>query len=201
MKTTDTFTAVIATILMTLTCNAVEPWRITQATDPMTDETSYMVYTTGSEVTMSEYLAYRPNLVIKITPKNATKSGSMTYTADIMLSIETDGLRRGNTPITTRYDRNAPTTEDWDTSTDRRAAFAPNWKTTMRNIVSSTNLLVRYTTTLGHVRTTRFDVRNLQPTLKEVKRRYIASDQPTIEPSGSHVKTKEVKRVGKRVGN
>ena len=118
MKTTDTFTAVIATILMTLTCNAVEPWRINKSIDPMTDELTYHVHTVGSKVSIDEYMSYNPELVIRIKPKNLTESGGMKYQADIMVVIETDGLRRGNTPITTRYDRNAPTTEDWDTSTD-----------------------------------------------------------------------------------
>ena len=198
-KTTHAIAALFA-ILITATCNAVEPWRIDQATDPITDETTYMVSTPGSKVTMSEYLAYQPELVIRITPKNATASGGMMYKADIMISIETDGLRRGNTPITIRYDRDAPSTEDWDTSTDRHAAFFPDWKSAMSKLGTSTNLTVRYTTTLGYIRTTRFDVRNLKPTLKEVKRRYMATRQPTNQPTRSHVKTNDDQRVGKRVG-
>lgn len=185
MKKTDTFTftALFATILITATCNAVEPWCIDKSIDPMTDELTYMVYTVGSKVFIDEYMSYKPELVIRIKPQNLTESGGMQYLADIMVVIETDGLTRRNTTIMTRYDRNAPTTEVWNTSTDRRAAFAPSWKTAMRNIASSTNLLVRYTTTLGHERTTRFDVRNLQPTLKEVKRRYISTHPPVKSPT------------------
>lgn len=40
----------------------------------------------------------------------------------------------------------------------------------------------------------------MRPTLKEVKRRYMATRQPTNQPTRSHVKTNDDQRVGKRVG-
>ena len=187
--------SLIVTLLIATICNAVEPWRINKSIDPMTDELTYIVYTVGSKVSIGEYLSYNPELVFRIKPKNLTESGGMKYKADIMFVIETDGLRSENAQIMTRYDRNAPTTEYWDTSTDRHAAFAPDWQAAMRNIESSTNLLIRYTTTLGHVRTTRFDVRNLLPTLKEVKRSYMASGKATIEHRGPNTETSIVQPV------
>lgn len=152
------------------------PWKITYSSDEMTDETSYYVYTTGSLVRMTEYMSYRPDLVMKVTPKGETPTGGIKYDGDIMIQIETDGLNRGQCEMVTRFNREKPTTEFWQTSTSRHAAFSPDWKATLAKLTAATNLTVRYVTTLGHVRTSTFDVTGLTNALKQVKTMYCSGD-------------------------
>jgi hypothetical protein len=149
------------------------PWRISETVDEMTDEISYFVYTPGSVVRLTEYMSYRPDLVVKVTPKGTTNAGVMKYVGDIMIQIETDAFNRSKCEITTRYNREKPTTELWTTSTDRHAAFPPDWKQTISKLSAATNFTVRYVTTLGYVRTSTFDVTGLTNALKQVKSRHL----------------------------
>ena len=148
-------------------------WQISESADAMTDEISYYVHTPGSTVRMTEYMSYRPELVVKVTPKGTTATGGMKYTGDVMIQIETDGFDRSQCEIMTRYNRDKPTAELWQTSTSRHAAFAPDWQQTISKLSAATNLTVRYTTTLGHVRTSTFDVTGLKDALKQVKARHL----------------------------
>jgi hypothetical protein len=77
----------------------------------------------------------------------------------------------------TRFDREKPTTALWNTSADRHAAFAPDWKGTIAKLSAATNLTVRYTTTLGAVRTATFDVSGLTNALKQVKTRFLSQQK------------------------
>lgn len=167
---------VIALISCVFVCMSVyaSPWKIHKSQDEITDEISYYVYSTGSRIDVFPSVSYRPDLVIKIFPKSVTRSNGLSYVADVMLSIENDGLTRNQTEIITRYNRQPASTETWTTSTDRRAAFAPNWKSTLKKIIAATNLTVRYQTTLGHIRTATFDVSGLTNALKQVKSQYLA---------------------------
>ena len=164
---------ILATFALAATFAYAVPWQISETVDEMTDEISYFVHTPGSVVRLTEYMNYRPELVVKVTPKGATNAGGMKYVGDVMIQIETDGLTRGQSEITTRYNREKPTAELWTTSTDRHAAFAPNWKQTISKLSAATNFTVRYVTTLGHVRTTMFDVSGLTNALKQVKSRHL----------------------------
>lgn len=152
-------------------------WRISESADEMTDEISYYVYARGSTVCMTEYMSYNPDLVVKVTPKGTNAAGGMKYAGDVMIQIETDAFSRGQCEITTRYNRDKPTVELWDTSTDRHAAFAPDWKQMISRLSVATNLTVRYVTTLGHVRTSTFDVTDLTNALKQVKTRHLAQSK------------------------
>ena len=153
------------------------PWQISQTVDEMTDEISYLVHLPGSVVRMTEYMSYRPELVVKVTPKATTKSGSIKYVGDVYFAIETDGLKRGQCEVVTRFDREKPTAALWNTSTDRHAAFAPDWKRTLSKLKAATNLTVRYVTTLGDVRTTSFDVTGLTNALSQVRTRHLAQQK------------------------
>lgn len=156
------------------------PWRISEETDEINDEKSYYITASGSAVEISDYLSYRPMIVFKITPVGKTTSGGMTYAGKIYLVIETDGLTRGECGMCTRYDKNKATVEEWNTSTDRHAAFSPNWKSELAKLTSATNLTVRYITTLGNIRTSTFDVRGLSNALHQVNVKYLATNPPTI---------------------
>lgn len=166
--------AIIAATTATLRSYCETPWQISETVDEMSDEISYLVHSTGSVVRLDDCMSYNPALVVKVTPKGITETGGLQYVGDVYLSIETDGLKRGQCEIMTRFNREKPTVELWNTSTDRRAAFSPNWKRTLSKLSASTNLIVRYETTLGHIRTATFDVTHLTNSLKQVKSRYLS---------------------------
>jgi hypothetical protein len=164
----------IAALALAAPSACAATWQISETVDEISDELSYLVHAPGSVVRTSEYMSYRPELVVKVTPKGSTNAGGMKYVGDVMIQIETDGLTRGQCEITTRYNRDSPATEIWTTSSDRRAAFSRDWKTTISKLAVSTNLTARYTTTLGRTRTTTFNVAGLTNALKQVKALYFA---------------------------
>ena len=168
---------ILATFALAATFACAVPWQISETVDEISDELSYLVHAPGSVVRLTEYMSYRPELVVKVTPKCTTESGSLKYAGAVYFAIETDGLRRGQCEVVTRFDREKPTAETWNTSTDRHAAFAPDWKRTISRLSAATNLTVRYTTTLGAVRTATFDVRGLTNALKQVKTRFLSQQK------------------------
>lgn len=165
----------IAAISAATAADDASPWRITESTDEITDEKTYFVYCLGSPIRPMECSSYRPSICVKVTPKKTTETGSLLYSGGVLLSIETDHLKRGTCEITTRFDREKATTETWNTTADRDGALAPSWKAVVRKLNAATNLTVRYTTTLGHVRTSTFDVRGLTNALHQVKVKHLAT--------------------------
>lgn len=148
------------------------PWTILESTDEITDETSYYVVSTGSQVG-DGLMRYKPDLVIRIMPKGTTPTGGMMYKPEIMIQLgDFDGVNRHGCELTLRYDKRKPIVETWIPSTDRRAMFAPDDMKTLRRLEVSTNVTARFTTTLGYVRTSTFDVSGLTNILNQVKVRY-----------------------------
>ena len=159
---------------------AVTPWQVRESTDEITDETSYYVFTTGSKVG-DGLMHYAPDLVIRVKPKGLTPTGGMKYKPEIMIRLgDFDGVNRHGCELTLRYDKRKPIVETWIPSTDRRAMFAPDDMKTLSCLEASTNLIIRFTTTLGYVRTSTFDVHGLTNALHQVKAKYLATNPPTI---------------------
>lgn len=149
------------------------PWSVREHTDDITDDLSYLVVQPASDaIEIMPLVTYRPAIVLQISPKGFTPTGGMTYKSDAVLKIETEGLVRSGTDVTTRFDKDPPTTAHWESSTDRRAAFHPKPKQFISDLLAHTNLIVRYTTSLGNVRTARFDVTDLMQSLKKAKALY-----------------------------
>lgn len=171
---------IIAAISAATAADDVSPWRIDESVDEITDEKIYYVYSTGSKVG-DELLHYRPDLVVRIIPKGLTPTGEMMCKPEIMIQLgDFDGVDRQGCDMILRYDKRKPVTETWAASTSRRAVFSLNDKKTLTQLKASTNLIVRFTTTLGHVRTSTFDVRGLTNALHAVKLKYLATNPPTI---------------------
>lgn len=149
------------------------PWMIRESTDEITDEKSYYVFSTGSKIGDS-IMHYEPNLVIRVKPKGLTPTGEMKYKPEIMIQLgDFDGIDRNGCELTLRCDKRKPLVETWIPSTDRRAMFAPDDMKTLKRLKVSTNLTVRFTTTLGYVRTSTFNVSGLTKALKQVKSRHL----------------------------
>lgn len=168
---------IIAATIIAIAAFLRAEWNIDEMTDEMTDEKYYFVSCFGSVVSMTDTMKYRPALVVKVTPKKMTDTGAMLYNGGFMFSIEIDAFKRNQDEIALRFNRDKPIVETWNTSTDRHSLFSPDWKATLRKLSASTNLTVRYITTLGHVRTTRFDTTGLTNTLKQVKKKYLKAKE------------------------
>jgi hypothetical protein len=152
---------------------AFADWTIVTMTDPMTDVTKYSIVTKGEPVAMSDVMKYDPELYFRITPvEYNAKTDRMSYRADVFFAIQTEGLRRGESTVKIRFDRNPAEDTTITSSTERRAGFFANPSGFISKATSSTNLLVRFTTTLGAVRTLKFRVDGLMDQLKEVKKRF-----------------------------
>ena len=95
----------------------------------------------------------------------------MRHKCDAIISID-EGFTRGETEIITRFDKAKATAQNWPTSTSRRAAFAPQPFEFLRAVAGATNLTVRFTTTLGDVRTIKFSVADFKAAMNEVVARY-----------------------------
>ena len=166
-----TFTTGGALFFCALT--AFADWTIVPTTDEMTDVTKYSIVTTGEPVAMSDVMKYTPELHFRITPvKYDPKTDRMSYSAEAFFAIQTEGLRRGESPVKIRFDRKPAQDVTVTASTERRAGFFANPSGFISKATSSTNLLVRFTTTLGAVRTLKFRVDGLTDQLKESKKRF-----------------------------
>ena len=154
---TTLFTALI------LSLSGRAEWKIATENDPITDDRQALAYTKGTTVDGSTF-DYQPILGVMLTQ---AKSGKMTV--DAMISIQTDGLRRRSTQVTYRLDSSDAVTVNAETSSDRRTAYIPNPVKFASDMKAHTNLTVRYTTTLGAVRTTRFNLAGLSDALKSAR--------------------------------
>lgn len=163
------------------------PWSVREHTDDITDELSYLVVQPASDaIEIMPLVTYRPAIVLQVVPNGFTPTGGMTYKADAILKIDSEGLVRSGTDVTIRFDKDPPTTAHWESSTDRRAAFHPKPSSFISNLLSHTNLIVRYATTLGDIRTSKFDITELQSALQKVKALYSKQKPPdaiAIAPS------------------
>ena len=166
-----TFTTGGALFFCALT--AFADWTIVPTTDEMTDVTKYCIVTTGEPVAITDFLNYTPELYFRITPVDYNaKTDKMFYRSEAFFAIQTEGLRRGESPVKIRFDRKPVQDVTVTASTERRAGFFGNPSGFISEATASTNLLVRFTTTLGAVRTLKFRVDGLTDQLKEVKKRF-----------------------------
>ena len=152
---------------------AFADWTIVPTTDEMTDVTKYSIVTTGDPVAITDFLKYTPELYFRITPVDYNaKTDKMFYRSEVFFAIQTEGLRRGESQVKIRFDRKPVQDVTVTASTERRAGFFGNPSGFISEATASTNLLVRFTTTLGAVRTLKFRVDGLMDQMKAVKKTF-----------------------------
>ena len=157
-------------------------WTIVTVDDPMTDAKKYSIVTKGDPVQLTDFMQYVPELHVRVTPISYdAKTNRMRYSWEVFFAIETEGLRRGESPAKIRFDKNPAEDVTITASTDRRAGFFAPKSKMLDKIAASTNLLVRFSTTLGAVRTVKFPVAGLIPKLKEVKRSVARSTSSPVQ--------------------
>ncbi len=138
----------------------------------MTDAISYIMFTVGDKIDITDYMGYTPQLQVMFTPlKYSRSSRQLAAKMDVYFSIETEGLRRGSFQALARIDDHKAKTLTFNTSTDRRAGFFPDGPATVKTLKKAHKLLIRYTTTLGSIRTAHFQVDGLEAAIDEIKNR------------------------------
>ena len=156
-------------------------WQINTITDEMTDVTSYAISTAGTEVDTGMIVKYQPWLHFRITPVAFDREkNQMHYRAETFFAIEHEGLKRGSTDAMIRYDKHPAETVTVTTSTERRAGFFKPGMDYLQKALSATNVTIRYTTTLGGIRTSRFNVSGLLDQLRSVKKLHAESLTKTV---------------------
>lgn len=159
------------------------PLTATRHLDPMTDVTTYSVSIAGER--MVDNVSYTPRLIVRVKPTAYARSAKkLDYTAEVYVAFEADGARRNSQTVEIRFDKDAPITADCATSTDRRAFWLPAGS--LERLFNVNRLTVRYTTTLGAVRTYYFNVAALTSVnLTSAVAREVLNDRPkgvTINP-------------------
>lgn len=150
-------------------------WDIVETTDAMTDERSYTLITRSEKlVTIQPYVQYFAGLNIRITPKRIEAGDKVISKQELYFTIDTEGLKRSGVEVQLRLDKGEPVWETWDPSTDRRAAFSPKANSTIGKLVQAQRLTLRYSTTLGDIRTVCFPLDGLREALRETKKRILA---------------------------
>lgn len=156
-------------------------WQINTITDEMTDVTSYAISTAGTEVDTGMIVKYQPWLHFRITPISYDRTKNlMHYRAETFFAIEHEGLKRGSTDAMIRFDKQPAQTVTVTTSTERRAGFFEPGMNYLQKALSATNVTIRYTTTLGGIRTSRFNVSGLLDQIRSVKKLHAESLTKTV---------------------
>lgn len=159
----------ICALCAAFSITAAADWQIDEDTDEITDQLSYYIVSKGDKYQVSDFLNESPYIILKITPAEITDTGALKYKFESYFQVKSDGMNRHGIIATVRFDKNPP--EEWlcETSTDRRSAFFPKARDPIGRLSSATNLIIRFETTLGAVRTLHFDVSGLKQKLLELK--------------------------------
>lgn len=152
---------------------ADDGWEILESKDEMTDDAIYTIMRLADEETrIDEFSSYRAALCVRLTVLGVTESGGLKCKQELFFHIEVDGLRRGSTTVTLRFDSDKAYEEEWDTGVTRRGAFSPKAVSTIAKLRKAKMLRIRYVTTMGAVRTVKFTLDGLSEKLQEVKKRH-----------------------------
>ena len=159
---------IIATILIFALCQISLAWKAETHTDEMTDAKQFVVWTTGTVVRINSLVEYTPQLQVRMTsPTYLPDTDKIRAKFELLFTIETEGLKRSGAEVMYRVDDKEPITEIWSPATDRHGAFSPHAVELIKELQTAQTLRIRYITTLGDIRTVRFDVTGLKDALKK----------------------------------
>lgn len=160
---------ILALVCMSAITSSAE-WTVEKHIDEMTDVVQYIVWTTGTVVQIDSLLDYTPQLQLRlISPKHKSDTDDIIAKFEMLLVIETDGLVRSGAEVLYRIDNEEAVHEIWTPSTDRRGAFSPHPHMLYKKLKDAKTLRIRYVTTFGNIRTTRFDVSGIQDAIQKIK--------------------------------
>lgn len=154
-----------------LTIQALAEWKLETDTDPITDKISYTLHRPGENVSDPSFnLSYSPHLCVRVSA--LPTDTDLLHSLEIYFTIETEGLRRGRSSVIVRIDKSKAEDIAITSSTDRRAGFFTDPISLLDRMFDSSTLIIRYTTTLGHIRTTTFKLDDLKRELATVIKRH-----------------------------
>lgn len=148
------------------TANAA--WKTTKVVDEMTDVVSYCLATEGTTIEINDLVSYTPLMCVRITPiyfDSATDT--MNFTHEQFFTIESEGLKRSGDEFQLRFDSSPVETFQYSASTDRRAGFFSG--NGFKRLMNSTNVILRFETLLGSIRTTHFSTVGLRDEIEKLK--------------------------------
>lgn len=130
--------------------SALPGWRIASRRDEMTDKMAYYFALDGLRVS-DGLVEYVPRLIIKAVAKSVDP---LQYSTEAVVRIETEGMARNAQKVVYRFGRSEAVTATLKTSTDRHSVFLPDGA--LQSLDGAPTFALRFTTTLGDVRTLRF---------------------------------------------
>ena len=161
-----------------IAAHAACAWTVEKHIDEMTDARTYIIWTTGTVVQVNSLVSYVPQLQFRIRPVTwYAMLNQLKFSCEAAFAIETEGFTRNGVPVMLRLDDEKPYSETWNPSTDRRVAFSPTPQPFLALAREKKMLRIRYGTTLGDIRTTRFELAGLDGAIAELKRQ-VAKDPP-----------------------
>lgn len=168
-------TLALLTLAALASLHVCAAWQVGRHLDPITDDVSYTVSTPGERLNEDSWLAdNHPVLVFRIIPHFVNRKTN-TLKAEILAHVyfDPDGIPRNGCTALVRFDSNTAKMFYMEPSTDRRAAFfSPE---DSRHVYTaarkSSVMLMRIETTLGHIRTFRFDLAGLPDALATARQR------------------------------
>lgn len=169
---TKTITTIAAFGMQQLLCAA--EWQTSTTIDPITDQVTYHVWMFGTELS-DKNGEYCPKLAIRITPTRYDESKRrMLFTPDVF--IWCPAIKRkteaANVNMTLRFNDESPETSTWIGSNNKCALFCEDPTNTLKRIVNSQKLALRFTHKKRE-HTTMFKLDGLSAELANIKTEYL----------------------------
>lgn len=163
-------------------------WEIAATSDPITDQTTYHVWTFGSEIQCS-YGEFSPKLAVRIIPpdRNGPKGSRSTFDVFIFSPAIKRKTPAAAVDMILRYDDGEVMKCTWSGSDNRCALFCDNPTNTLSHLRAARKLAIRFVHR-GQELTSIFDTSELPEALNNVKADYLKRigklpDQPAHNPS------------------
>ena len=149
-------------------------WSMSATVDPITDQTIYHVWTFGSELT-GRTGEYSPKLAIRIVPIRYDETRQRPiFEPDVFIWCPALKRQKKSASVETvlRFGSEPPTTSTWIGSDNKCALFCEDPTNTIRRILKSDTLAMRFTHN-GSEQTTVFSLDGLSAELSEIKTDYL----------------------------
>lgn len=144
-------------------------WNIEKSVDPITDATTYHLWSLGSAV-HSHMGSFHPKLALRLSPRENPRKSKFPFDADLFMF--SPALKRetpeASVPVISRFDSNPPATSNWVGSDNRCALFCADPASTVQQLLASKKLALRFSHA-GFDRTVVFDLSGLPAVLDAVK--------------------------------
>ena len=130
-----------------------DAWRVGRSRDDMTDAVTYIMALDGLKIEEG-ILEYTPRLVIQLS-QAALRSGDFS-SAECLVAIEPEAVKRAGVVADVRIDQNPVEKISMSAGQKRSSVFFPNGFA--KRLDGARTLIVRFETSLGSVRTLRFNI-------------------------------------------